>query len=125
MTSEEPKKTVPPFWWPELQTFVAVTIVVLFAGTIMLLLLRPMPITGEAGTLLTALVGLLGAKVATIVDFCFGTSKSSANKDEAARTQAKTIADLSAPAKVIDTSTTAHEVIQGDRPNTPPTPPIP
>lgn len=121
MPSEEDKKPMPPFWWPDLKTFVAVTIVLLFASTIMFLLLRPMPITGEAGTLLTALVGLLGAKVATIVDFCFGTSQSSANKDEAAKVQAQTISDMTAPEKVIDTA--AHEVIQGDRPKVPAPPP--
>src|SRR5258706_1074565 len=89
-----------PYWWPDLQMFVAITIIGLYAMVVILLLLKPMPITGEAGTLLTALTGLLTGKVATIVDFYFGTSKSSALKDEAAKTQAQTISALAAPEKV-------------------------
>lgn len=75
----------------------------------MLLLLRPMPITGEAGTLLTALVGLLSSKVATIVDFYFGTSKSSALKDEAVKTQAQTISDVTTPHSASKIEVTATE----------------
>lgn len=69
------------FWLPDLQSFVVVILVSLYAITIMLLLLKPITITGEAGTLLTALTGLLTGKVATIVDFYFGTSKSNISKE--------------------------------------------
>lgn len=100
-------KTAPPYWLPDIQTFTAVTLVGLYATTIMLLILKPITITGEAGTLLTALTGLLTGKVATIVDFYFGTSKSSASKDEAAKTQAQTISDLAAPEKVTVTASSA------------------
>lgn len=97
------------FWWPDLQTFIAVTIVGLYSMVVILLLLRPMPITGEAGTLLTALTGLLTGKVATIVDFYFGTSKSSALKDEAVKTQAQTISDVTAPHSASKVEVTATE----------------
>ena len=83
-------------WWPDLQAYVAVTIISLYAIVVIVLLLMPMPITESAGTLLTALVGLLTGKVATIVDFYYGTSRTSALKDEAAKVQAQTIANMSA-----------------------------
>lgn len=72
--------------WPDLQTFVVLVILPLYATVVMVLLLKPMPITGEAGTLLTALTGLLTGKVATIVDFYFGTSKSSSDTDVKSQT---------------------------------------
>lgn len=101
-----------PFWWPDQQTMVACSVISLFIITMMLLLLRPMPLTEAAGTLLTAMVGLLVAKVSTIVDFHFGTSKSSSLKDEAATTQAKTISDLSAPR--MEAKLTTTETIKGN-----------
>lgn len=93
-----------PYWWPDLQTFVAAIVVPLYAFVVIILLLKPMPITGEAGTLLTALTGLLTGKVATIIDFYFGTSKSSAAKDEAAKTQAQTISDMTANSMATETT---------------------
>lgn len=97
------------FWWPDLQTFIAVTIVGLYSMVVILLLLKPMPITGEAGTLLTALTGLLTGKVATIVDFYFGTSKTSASKDETTKAQAQTISDMTAPHSTSKVEVTATE----------------
>lgn len=102
------------FWWPDLQTFIAVTIVGLYSMVVILLLLKPMPITGEAGTLLTALTGLLTGKVATIVDFYFGTSKSSAAKDEAAKVQAQTISDIVAPGSTSKAEVTVTETTKGE-----------
>lgn len=61
-----------------MQTIVVATLMGLFVTAVMVLLVRPVTITGEAGTLLTALLGVLTGKVATIVDFYFGTSKQSA-----------------------------------------------
>src|SRR5262249_13011227 len=85
-----------PFWWPDLQTYVAVAVITLFAFVVVMLLARPMPLSEAAGTLLTALVGLLTGKVATIVDFYFGTSKGRKDKDELAKSQAQTIANVTA-----------------------------
>lgn len=96
-----------PFWWPDLRMFVAVVLIGLYATTITLLMLRPMTITGEAGTLLTALTGLLTGKVATIVDYYFGTSQSGTSKDDIAKTQAQTISDITTPEKVTVTASSA------------------
>lgn len=101
------------FWFPDLQTFVVLVILPLYAFVVIMLLMKPMPITGEAGTLLTALTGLLTGKVATIVDFYFGTSKSSANKDEAAKTQAQTISDITTPHTTSKVEVTATETTKG------------
>lgn len=117
MPAEESEKTVPPpFWWPDLQMFVAVSLIGLYVMTVIMLLTVPMPITDSAGTLLTAMIGLLTGKVATIVDFYFGTSKSSAAKDEAAKTQAKTISDLAAPVTHENTSTATAPTGEPARP---------
>lgn len=102
------------FWFPDLQTFVVLVILPLYAFVVIMLLMKPMPITGEAGTLLTALTGLLTGKVATIVDFYFGTSKSSALKDEAAKTQAQTISDMSTPHLTSKVEVTATETTKGN-----------
>ena len=55
-----------------------------------MLLFVPMPLTEAAGTLLTAMVGMLVTKIGTMVDFYFGSSKSAKEKDE-------TIANLAKP----------------------------
>lgn len=69
-----------PYWWPDLQSIVAISLVTTYICVVVLLILKPITITGEAGTLLTAMTGLLTGKVATIVDFYFGTSKSAISK---------------------------------------------
>lgn len=92
--------------WPDLQTFVVVILVSLYAITIMLLLLKPITITGEAGTLLTALTGLLTGKVATIVDFYFGTSKSNSLKDETVKSLAETVSPQSTSKVEVTTTET-------------------
>lgn len=96
--------------WPDLQTFVVVILVSLYAITIMLLLLKPITITGEAGTLLTALTGLLTGKVATIVDFYFGTSKSNSLKDETV----KSLADTVSPQSTSKVEVTTTETMKGN-----------
>lgn len=98
-----------PYWWPELQSVVAISLVTTYICVVILLILRPITITGEAGTLLTAMTGLLTGKVATIVDFYFGTSKSSALKDEAVKTQSQTISDMSTPHTTSKVEVTATE----------------
>lgn len=98
-----------PYWWPDLQSVVAVALVTTYITVVILLILRPISITGEAGTLLTAMTGLLTGKVATIVDFYFGTSKSSSLKDEAVKTQSQTISDMSAPHTTSKVEVTATE----------------
>jgi len=92
-----------PFWWPEMQTIIVSTLMALFALTILLLLLRPINITGEAGTLLTALIAILTGKIATIVDFYFGTSKSNKSSEN---TDVATISKLENKVEVTATETT-------------------
>lgn len=91
--------------WKEtemLPAFIVVSLFMIFAVVIGMLLVRPMPLTEAAGTLLTALVGMLSTKISTIVDFYFGSNKASKDKDAANADQAKTIAQLAtAPAVAV------------------------
>lgn len=71
-----------PFWFPDLQTTIACTLLFLFGAALYMLLFKPMPMTEAAGTLLTAMVGMLVAKIGTMVDFYFGSSTTSKQKDD-------------------------------------------
>jgi len=71
-----------PFWFPDLQTVIAGTMLLLFGAALFMLLFMPMPLTEAAGTLLTAMVGMLVAKIGTMVDFYFGSSATSKQKDD-------------------------------------------
>ena len=74
--------------------FVVVSLITILAVVIGMLLIRPMPLSEAAGTLLVALVGMLSTKVGTIVDFFFGSNKASKDKDATilAHAQAQTTA---------------------------------
>lgn len=70
--------------------FVVVSLMTIFAFVITMLLIKPMPLSEAAGTLLVALVGMITTKIGTIVDFYFGSNKSSKDKDATILAQAQT-----------------------------------
>lgn len=71
-----------PLWLPDLSAFIAIMVVLLVGIIVLALLLLPIKPSEAAGTLLTAIVGMLVAKLGTIIDFFFGSSKASKEKDE-------------------------------------------
>ncbi len=73
--------------------FVVMSLIGIFALVIVMLLTKPMPLSEAAGTLLVALIGMLSTKISTIVDFYFGSNKSSKEKDATilAHAQAQTV----------------------------------
>lgn len=88
-----------PFWWPDNRTFLSFSFVGMFFFTLSMLLLRPMPITDSAGTLLTALVAVITTKLVTIVDFEFGSSKQGQKTQDAnTKSSAAAITTLAAAA---------------------------
>ncbi len=81
-----------PFWMPDIPTMIVSSLLVIFGFVIAMLMLAPMPMTESAGTLVTAMIGMLTASISMIVSFYFGSSKSSQAKDETTRLQAETLA---------------------------------
>lgn len=75
---------------------IAMSLIAIMGFSIVMLFLRPMPMTDAAGTLAVALVTAVTTNVGVIVGFFFGSSKTSREKDEMATAQAATIATLSA-----------------------------
>lgn len=69
--------------------FVVISLISIFAVVIGMLLVKPMPLSEAAGTLLVALIGMLSTKISTIVDFYFGSNKSSKEKDATILAQAQ------------------------------------
>ena len=78
--------------WLDLRAFVAVAMMLIFGSVTGLLLLRPMPMTEQAGSVLLTIIGMLIGKVGTIVDFYFGSNKDSKDKDATIAAQTATIA---------------------------------
>jgi hypothetical protein len=77
--------------------FVVISLIGIFAMVIVMLLLKPMPLSEAAGTLLVALIGMLSTKISTIVDFYFGSNKASKDKDATILAQAQNGATIEAP----------------------------
>jgi hypothetical protein len=82
------EETKRPLWLPDAPGFIAILLLLLFGVVIMLLMLVPIYVGEAVGTLLTALIGVLASKVTTIVDFHFGSSKTSKDKDDTIRSLA-------------------------------------
>lgn len=80
--------------WIDLRSFVAVWIALLLGFVTAMLMLRPMPMSDQAGNLLLILIGFLVAKFGTVVDFFFGSTKENKDKDDTNRAQAQTIATM-------------------------------
>ena len=78
---------IAPFF--TLQGFVVASVFIVYAISIGMLLFRPMPMDGQAGTLLTTMMGALTGSVVTIVSYYFGSSKSSSDKDQTIQTIVK------------------------------------
>lgn len=80
----------------DLRAFVAVSVFGIFGFVVIMLLTRPMPLTDQAGTLLLTIVGAVLAMTGSIVQFYFGSTKDSKEKDSTAQAQAQTIATMAA-----------------------------
>lgn len=87
-----------PFWYPDLRTLVAVSMITIFAIVVVVLLVQPMPMTEAAGNVLLVIIGMLTTKVGTIVDYYFGSNKEAKEQGETSRSQAATIATMAATA---------------------------
>ncbi len=90
---DEPAETkaTRAFWgdYLTLQGFVVAAVFIVYAISIGMLLFRPMPMDGQAGTLLTTMMGALTGSVVTIVSYYFGSSKGSSEKDQTINTIVK------------------------------------
>lgn len=104
------EEKVSPWYWPDLRSFVAIWMLGIFALVVAMLLFRPMPMTEQAGTLLLTIIGVIVAKVSSIVDFFFGSTKDSKEKDDTIRSQAVTMS-AGAPVPVPPTATTTTTVV--------------
>lgn len=71
-----------PFWMPDLPVIIASFLMFMLMLLLISLLFFPMPMSEQAGALLTTIAGVIIAKVGTMVDFFFGSSKASKEKDD-------------------------------------------
>jgi hypothetical protein len=121
------EQKVSPWFWPDLRSFVAISMIAIFAVVVFSLLFKPMPMTDQAGTLLLTIIGMLLAKVGSIIDFFYSSTKDSKEKDETSRTQAVTIATMAAavpvaPPAVVDVLGPPERVITPATPAAPASP---
>lgn len=103
-----------PFWYPDLRTLVAVSMIAIFAIVVVVLLVQPMPMTEAAGNVLLVIIGMLTTKVGTIVDYYFGSNKEAKEQGETSRTQAATIATMAATAAPTVTNGAAETAAWAD-----------
>jgi ammonia channel protein AmtB len=75
-----------PFWWPEPQGFIAVTLVLAMVSLVFVLVYRGS--VPESDMLKMVVGGLMTTGFATIIGFYFGSSKGSKDKDDALITKA-------------------------------------
>lgn len=83
-----------PFWLPDTQGFLAISIIALIALIVVILLTRPPAIDERTSGVLMTIVGVLIACLKDVYSFFFGSSKGSQAKDES---QAKVITTLTTP----------------------------
>lgn len=60
---------------------ISILVVVAFAGVLILLLVKPVTLTTEVGTILNVLTGTLAAKFGDVVSYHIGSSAGSVSKD--------------------------------------------
>lgn len=85
-------KPAAPWWVPDTKGFLAVFIVGSFVVAIFSMIFAPpMSIPPEISAIINMLLGALVAKFGTVVDFNFGSSQGSKDKDD---TQNKVVRDL-------------------------------
>ena len=68
--------------WPEPASVVSFMVVVLFGGVVVLLLVRPVELTGSVEKLVNILLGVLATCFATVVNYWLGSSFGSRIKSE-------------------------------------------
>lgn len=71
-----------PWFWPDTQGFLAITIVALIGSIVYILLLHPVKIDDKIQGMLMAVIGVLVACLKDVYSFFFGSSKGSAAKDD-------------------------------------------
>lgn len=72
-----------PLWMPDTPSFIVVSLFAIFFIVLLTLMYRPPTVNESIMTLLTALIGMLAQKMNTVIDFHFGSSRGSKDKDDA------------------------------------------
>lgn len=97
--ADEPKPTPAPWYVPDTKGFLAVFIVGSFVLAIFsMIFFPPMSIPPEISAIINMLLGALVAKFGTVVDFNFGSSQGSKDKDDA---QNKVVQNLATALPVV------------------------
>lgn len=90
-----------PVWLPDTKGFLAIAIIALFAGTLLLLLFGRAPTDDKIMTALTLLLGVLANEIKEVYGYFFGSSASSANKDETQMRLTEKLADRAVAAEPV------------------------
>lgn len=115
---DEPRR---PIWMPDTQSFIVIALFFIFFFVLVTLMYRPLTVNESIMTLLTALIGMLAQKMSTVIDFHFGSSRGSKEKDDAQTKMVERVlsnppsADLVTP--TVTTTTTADTTVTKTEPS--------
>ena len=103
-----------PFWIPEVRDLIGISVIIAMISMLLILLLRPVTVPDNQMT--NILIGGFMTATTAVIQFYFGSSKGSVNKDD-------TISQLAAGATVPSITTTTTEVTKAPEPQPQPVKP--
>jgi len=102
----------PPFFWPDVKSFLAISVVLAIVAIVLLLLLRPIDLSDRQASILNILLGIMIGSYKDVYNHFFSSTKTEEEKSKTIAQQSAALA-TSAPAAIPVVTTTTTEVPEG------------